>query len=332
MKRIPELNWGKSDLEVHLRFMGGWGNENLTGACGWMTTGMHWRTAKASTFTIHTGRGYFDNMNALLDGAVDIALTTPTVTAAMAFQGRGIYTQEHSNLRAIAALPHRDRLLLAVEAGVADRYALHTLADLITKQPPLRIATGYNDGINVIGYAVEKLLNAYDATWDSLEQWGGKWFVADTPLPPLTWFATGEVDALFHEAMMIWPRHLQHKAVRYLSIDPTVLETLHQRYGYMRVDLEPGDLPGIEHTIPALDFSQWVIIVRADLPEEVAYLLAEVIVEDRADFEARYRHLPVQESPLHYPLKPEEMCRVEPIPLHPGARRYYSEHGIMAET
>jgi len=89
--------------------------------------------------------------------------------------------------------------LLAVEARVADRYALHTVADLIIKQPPLRIATGYNDGINVIGYAVEKVLNAYGATWDSLEQWGGKWFVADTQLPPLTWFATGEVDALFHE-------------------------------------------------------------------------------------------------------------------------------------
>ena len=82
---------------------------------------------------------------------------------------------------------------------MADRYALHTVADLIIKQPPLRIATGYNDGINVIGYAVEKVLNAYGATWDSLEQWGGKWFVADTQLPPLTWFATGEVDALFHE-------------------------------------------------------------------------------------------------------------------------------------
>src|SRR5436190_3675275 len=272
-----EINWGKSDLEVHLRFQSGWGNENLTGACGWIASGMHWRTARPSTFVIRTGRGYFDNVNALLDGTVDVALTTPTVAAVMAFQGRGIYTSEHSNLRAIAALPHRDRLLFGVHAEVTERYGLHTLADLVAKQPPLRVATGLNDGINIIGYSVEKLLNEYGMVWGDLERWGGRWFSSDTPIPALTRFSAGEVDAIFHEAMMIWPRFLQHKAIRYISVDPAMLGVLHQRYGYLRADLEPGDLPGVEQPVAALDFSQWVIIVRDDLPEEVAYLMTEVI-------------------------------------------------------
>ncbi|MEO6887549.1 MAG: TAXI family TRAP transporter solute-binding subunit, partial [Ktedonobacteraceae bacterium] len=250
----------------------------------------------------------------------------------MAFQGHGPYTHAHSNLRAIAALPHRDRLLFAIDADVADRYGLVTFADIVAKRPPLRIATGYNDGINVIGYAVDKVLKAYGTTWEALEQWGGRWFVTDTPFPALTWFATGAVDALFHEAMMIWPRFLNDKAVRYLSLDPTVLETLRQQHGYRRADLQPGDLPGVEQRLPTVDFSQWVIIVRDDLPEEVAYLMAQVIVEDRADFEARYHHLPVQASPLYYPMRPEDMCRVEPIPLHPGAMRYYRERGFLAEA
>jgi TRAP-type uncharacterized transport system substrate-binding protein len=268
-------------------------------------------------------------MNALLAGTVDVAITTPTVTAAMAFQGQGPYAQAHSNLRTISALPHRDRLLFAIDAEIADRYGLYTLADFVAKQPPLRIATGFNDSINVIGYAVDKVLNVYGTTWEALEQWGGQYCVADTPMPPLAWFAAGEVDALFHEAMMIWPSFLNGKAVRYLSLDSTELEALHQRYGYMRADLEPGDLPGVERNIPTVDFSQWMIIARDDLPEEVAYLLTQVIVEDRADFEARYSHLPVQASPLHYPMKPEVMCQVDPIPLHPGAMRYYREHGFL---
>lgn len=329
MKKSPELGWGQGSLEVHLRFMGGWGNENLTAACGWIASGMHWRTAKQSTFSIHTGRGYFDNMNALLAGTVDVVVTTPTVTATMALQGQGPYTQAHSNIRAIAALPHRDRLLFALDTEIADRYGLYTLADFVAKQPPLRIATGFNDGINVIGYTVDKVLNAYGTTWEALEQWGGQYFVADTPMPPLTWFAEGEVDALFHEAMMIWPSFLKDKAVRYLSLDSAVLKTLHQQYGYVQTDVEPGDLPGVEQRIPTVDFSQWVIIARDDLPEEVAYLLTQVIVEDSADFEARYRHLPVQTSSLHYPMKPEVMCQVDPIPLHPGAMRYYREHNFL---
>jgi len=329
MENYPELGWGQGSLEVHLRLMGGWGNDNLTAACGWIASGMHWRTAKPSTFSIHTGRGYFDNVNALLDGTVDVTIMTPNVTAAMALQGQGPYAQAHSNVRAIAALPHRDRLLFAVDTEIADRYGLHTMADFVAKQPPLRIATSFNDGINVIGYAVDKVLTAYGTTREAIEQWGGQFFVAETPMPSLTLFAQGDADALFHEAMMIWPSFLKDKEVRYLSLDAPVLETLHQQYGYMQADVEPGDLPGVEQNIPTVDFSQWVIIARDDLPEEVAYLLTQVIVEDRADFEARYSHLPVQASPLHYPMKPEVMCQVDPIPLHPGAMRYYREHDFL---
>ncbi len=65
---IGEENWGKGTLEVHLRFIGGWGMDNLTAACGWMATGMRWRTARSSTFVIHTGRGMLDNLDAVLDG------------------------------------------------------------------------------------------------------------------------------------------------------------------------------------------------------------------------------------------------------------------------
>lgn len=329
MKKRPELDWGQGDREVHLRFMGGWGNDNLTAACGWIASGVHWRTAKSSTFSIHTGRGYFDNVDALLAGAVDIAVVTPTVTAAMALQGRGPYTKEHAHLRAIAALPHRDRLLFGVDAQVAEHYGLTTFADLVTKQPPLRIATGYNDGINVVGYVVDKILQAYGTTWEALEQWGGRWTVADSPLPLFSLFAEREVDALFNEAMMVWPGALQGKSVRYLSLDPAVLEVLHQQYGYVRADIEPGDLPEIQQPVPAVDFSQWVIIARDDLPEEVAYLLAAVIVEDRADFEAHYKHLPVSASGLHYPIQPAQLGQVHPLPLHPGVRRYLHDHGLL---
>ena len=329
METNPELNWGKSNLEVHLRFQGGWGNDNLTSACGWIATGMRWRTSTSSTFHIHTGRGYFDNVNAVLDGTIDVAFTTPTVTAAMAHQGRGIYTSAHPNLRAIAVLPHRDRMLFAVATEVADRYGLHTLADFAAKQPPLRIATGLNDGVNVIGYVVEKLLNEYGVAWGDLERWGGQWLVSETPFPTLAAFAKGDVDAAFHEAMMLWPLVLKDKPVRYLSVDRETLEALHQRYGYLSVDLEPGDLPGIAQPTATIDFSQWIIIARDDLPEEVAYLLTQVIVEDRAGFEVKYKHQPVQESPLYYPMIPAKMCQVAPLPLHAGAQRYYHEQGLL---
>lgn len=325
-----ELNWGKSDLEVHLKLMGGWGMENLTSACGWIANGMRWRTAKNSTFVIHTGRGFSDNISAVLDGTVDFAFTTPIVMADMALKGRGLFNKPHPNLRAVAALPHRDRLVLAVDAEVADRYDLQTFRDFVAKRPPLRIATGLNDGGNVVGYSVGKVLNAHGMVWEDLERWGGQWLTAETPRPALSWFANGEADALFHEAVMIWPMFIGQKLMRFLPIDLAVLEQLHEQYGYRRADIEPGDFVGVEQPVTTLDFSQWLLVTRVEVPEELVNLVTSVIVEDRATFESRYRQQPLKQSALYYPIKPEEICKTEPIPLHLGAERYYREHGALA--
>src|SRR5260370_42323531 len=97
----------------------------------------------------------------------------------------------------MAALPHGDRVVFGVHAEVAERYGLHTLADLVAKQPPLRIATGLNDGINIIGYSVEKLLNEYGMLWRDLERWRGRCFHPDTPIPALPRFSRAEVDAIY---------------------------------------------------------------------------------------------------------------------------------------
>jgi len=65
------------------------------------------------------------------------------------------------------------------------------------------------------------------------------------------------------------------------------------------------------------------------VPEELVNLVTSVIVEDREVFESRYRQQPVKQSPLYYPIKPEEICQTQPIPLHPGAERYYHEYGAL---
>jgi uncharacterized protein len=47
-----------------------------------------------------------------------------------------------------------------------------------------------------------------------------------------------------------------------------------------------------------------------------------VLGETRHLIESQYWHLPPERSPITYPLDPTAMGR-SPIPLHPGAARYY---------
>src|SRR5439155_9628598 len=107
-----------------------------------------------------------------------------------------------------------------------------------------------------------------------------------------------------------------------------VLDDLHAAFGYERVDVVPGEYEGVEGHGPVFDWSQWIVVTRADLPEEAAYLLAQVVVEDAAAFEAQYRHIPVEHSPLRYPIEAKEVARTGAVPLHPGAAAFYESAGV----
>ncbi|HLY32462.1 MAG TPA: hypothetical protein VKQ36_15665, partial [Ktedonobacterales bacterium] len=236
----PEQHWGESDLVVHLRFMSGWGRENLTRAAGWISEGVRWRTARSSSFEILLGRGGPDNVEALLNGAVNIAFTTPMISATWALTGHAPFDRPHPNLRALAALPHRDRLLFALTPEAARRYQIETLADLVAKRPPLRIATGLHDGSNIIGLTVERTLAAHGMAWDDLTRWGGQWVCSETPHPAIEYFAHHEVDGLFFEAITLWQKLLGRRRMRFLALAPEAIPRLRAE-GFEFTELEGGE-------------------------------------------------------------------------------------------
>ena len=317
------------DLELHLRFMGDWGVANFHRLCGWIAAGLRWRAAPGSTFVIHTMSGLDESLDSVAEGRVDLAVVTPIVTAAMYRDGRGLFETPHPRIQAVAALPHRDRLVLALGADVAEQYGIRTYADIAAKKPPLTIATSESEKGNPIYLCIEEILGAYGMKWDDLERWGGHWIEVVRPPQAIPMVASGEADGIFYEAVMTWHRMAEQRPLRFIPVDPAVLDDLHRRYGFERADIEPGEYPGVESSVPAVDFSQWLLIVRDDLPEHVAHLIAQVIVENRGDFEAQYRARPAKESPLHYPIEPGEIWKTAPVPLHAGAARYYRELGVM---
>jgi TRAP-type uncharacterized transport system substrate-binding protein len=76
--------------------------------------------------------------------------------------------------------------------------------------------------------------------------------------------------------------------------------------------------------VPTVDFSGWPMVVRADMPEEVAYALCEAI-------EARKLIMPTDNFK---PLDMAQLCANDheapyDVPLHPGAKRFYEEKGYL---
>ena len=66
------------------------------------------------------------------------------------------------------------------------------------------------------------------------------------------------------------------------------------------------------------------------MPDDVAYEITSVMVEERAELEARFRHIPVQHSPLTYPIDPRRHARAaSTCRCTPARERYYREHGHL---
>jgi TRAP-type uncharacterized transport system substrate-binding protein len=309
--------------DVTLQLQGDWGQANLHRICGWLAQEFNDRAGPGSRAATWSGRGGSDAVEAVAARRIDLAMLVPAYFGHSARQGRGMFEgRPHPDLRALGVLPQDDRLVLAVGA----EHGIATFADLRVTKLPLRIATSQDDGVNTVGYAVTRLLAAHGVTRELLRERGGAFLEDERPFPPIAWYRDGLADAVFHEAIMSpeWQRATAARETTFVAMEPEPLARLEQELGWPAATLRAGYLPGVDDDVPTLDFSDFLVLVHEDMPDDVAYLLTWCMGETGEAIERQYRHIPPDRSPVGYPLDPERMRR-SPIPLHPAAERYYEE-------
>jgi TRAP-type uncharacterized transport system substrate-binding protein len=143
----------------------------------------------------------------------------------------------------------------------------------------------------------------------------------------------GKADALVHEGRKTpaWLELGRTRQMRYLPIDEAILRDLESRYGYKKALLPKDSFPGMERDLPCVDFSDWLLFTREDMPDDFIYLMTEIFVEKRERlFEFHFRNIPPEACNLTCPIDPKQLWKnVGGIPLHRGAERYYKEYRYM---
>ena len=310
-----------------LHFIGDWGQANFHRICSWLTQEFCDRAGPRSRTAIWSIRGGgLEALTKVHDGEADLGIVTPAALMRKASTGDAPFPYPMSNLRALAVLPQNDRLVLAIDP----KHQIRNFEELRQKKPALKIATSVNDGTNYIGYVASQFMEAHGITNETLTSWGAKYITDQRPDQSLDRVKAGEVDAVLQEAIMTpwWRELIEANVVMPLPAEPAALETLSQKLG-MRTNALPARYwKNVEQELPALDFSDFVLVVRDDMPEEVARLLTWAVVETRGKLEAQYKHIPPAQSPLSYPLDPKAMTQT-PFPLHAGAQAYYKAAGYL---
>ena len=297
------------DRPVTLAFRGDWGQANMHRICGWLAQEIGDRSPDGSEFAIWSGRGGTDQIAALRDGKADIAVVTPAAAVPML---------RPDGLCALGVIGQRDRLVIAADAAFPAR----TAADLASLAGEVTVATSPDDGVNLIGIAVHKALRLA-----GVDLARTRFDYHERPFPAISDFADGAADVLIHEAIMTphWQRIAAKRPVRYLPWGEAVL-TAFAAEGWPSATVDSGYLPGLDEDLRTLDFSDFVLLCRQTLADDIAYLAAWCMVKTRRALEVQYAHLPQDHSPVTYPLVPADIART-PIPLHPAAARAYSDCG-----
>ena len=86
----------------------------------------------------------------------------------------------------------------------------------------------------------------------------------------------GTIDAVFDEGIKSWGQTAVDQGFRYLPVEGKVLERL-TAMGYRRSVVSKSRFQGMTDDVNTVDFSGWPMVVRADMPDEVAYALCESI-------------------------------------------------------
>ena len=305
------------DRPVSLAIQADWGMFNLHRVAGWLSLEITDRSAAGTRVAIWNGRGFVDNVRALGRGEVDVAISTPSAFVRLALDGRGPYGGEaFPELRAIASVPQRDRLVFAVprELGIS------TFAQLREARPALTWTSSRDDGISHVGLAVGEVFRRSGV---DVQGWGGTILDRDRPFDCLDDVEEGRARAIAFEGVMVpgWQRIAPRMA--FLPVEEEVLASLEADLGWPSATVEEGFFPGAP-SFRTLDFSDFLVVVRADMDDDVARALAWIMWETRAGLENQYRHIPPERSPVTYPLDRTAMSTT-PIPLHDGAAEYFAQ-------
>jgi TRAP-type uncharacterized transport system substrate-binding protein len=259
--------------------------------------------------------------HAVARGELEAAIVNPSALLTQAVRGRGLF-KAPLPLCIVANYPSWDRFIFAVHP----RLGIKSLAEVKAKRIPLRLSTR-EDPTHSTRILIEQALALYGFSIAELERWGGSLQLNGGPgdARRLKAISDGTVDAVFDEGLALWFEHALAAGYRALTLEPEIFASLGE-LGWRRVVMPKGIYRGLEADHACIDYSAWPLYARTDLPEEIGYRIVDAIHAREAEivWENFNQWAPYQGIGA---LGEETEATPRDVPLHPGAARWFREHG-----
>ncbi len=200
---------------------------------------------------------------------------------------------------------------------------INSLIELKEKKYPIKVSV-HRPGADPF-WQVKLILEAHGITHDDMKKWGAKLYNMTNPAAG-TALADGVIQAHFMSGMHPEPNFVElshNRKLKLLAFDPEAVEKL-KKLGFIPGVIFAGSYKFTPKDVPTVTTPN-SIAVRADMDDNIAYNVARAIWEQKnflftvhTEFKSNLTAENIQELAKHF----GDL-------LHPGARRYYQEQGIL---
>jgi TRAP transporter TAXI family solute receptor len=305
---------GYAKEPVHLRF-----SSHVIGGTGYtqmalLAKQLRPHLPEGSTIDVLPYSGGIGNIKLIEAGKAEYGIGL-TASDRWAIDGKVVFKKKYKKLRHIGTT---DIFYICVYA--TQKSKITSLEKLLTAKKPVR---WFALNIGATGeVATRLLLQGYGASYDKIKAWGGK--VTNTGWvnigPALR---DGRGDLVSHGVGAGHPSMTEIAVTvngRFLDLKESVRDMFAKEYGFDKVEMpantfkhQPKPLKTVAYYI--------TIVASADIPDDLAYLTAKILAEERKDLIKGHKSFKA--------LPPEASCwpGKSGAPFHPGAERYYKERG-----
>lgn len=250
--------------------------------------------------------------------------------AGMAYKGRSDIWPEFpkegiKNIRVLASLMDEYSYGAAVTKKFAEKYRVWSIDDLVKKKPPIRLRTLPPGACGEL--RARLILKDYGLTYEDVKKWGGAVIHADFKTN-VTSIMDGHADSLWHvivEGHPAWTELTTMTEMVFLPMKDEYIKKTSREYGSLPTPLKKEwGFRGVTKDIPMGLGWITVLLVRDDMPKDVAYVLTKAIDENRdylVSIASSLKLLNMKEA-----WKEEYRAGIQ---LHPGAEAYYKDKGYM---
>jgi TRAP-type uncharacterized transport system substrate-binding protein len=255
--------------------------------------------------------------HAVVRGELEMAMVNPSGFLTQAYRGTGLFSQPLP-VCILATYPSWDRFVCMIHP----RTGLRSLAEIKEKKYPLRLSIR-EDPTHSTRVLLEQLWAIYGFTLADVESWGGSLQLNGGPGDQrrMNALRAGTIDAIFDEGLVLWFEEALAAGMEPISLEESTFKKL-EALGWRRVVIPAGRYPHLKSDHSCLDYSGWPLYTRASLPDEDAYKVVDAINarKDEIFWESSYTGVGQ--------LGQDTEATPRDVPLHPGAAKWYKEHGF----